>query len=222
MQSGGFFAGKALSVGQSTLDFVIGLFVMLYLLYFLLRDGNELARGIGRAVPLRRDHQREMVDKFKLTIRAIVRGTLVVALVQGMLGGLMFWFLGIRAPMLWGTVMALLSLLPVVGTGLVWGPVALYLLATGSIWQGLVLAGFGVLVIGLVDNLLRPILVGKDTQIPDYVVLITTLGGIAAFGISGFVIGPVTAALFLAAWHVFTEARREGEIPSNPASRPQN
>jgi predicted PurR-regulated permease PerM len=189
---------------------------MLYLLYFLLRDGKELAHGIGRAVPLRRDHRRELVGKFTLTIRAIVRGTLVVALVQGALGGLMFWFLDIRAPMLWGTVMALLSLLPVVGTGLVWAPVALYLMATGSLWQGLLLAGFGVLVIGLVDNLLRPILVGKDTQIPDYVVLITTLGGIAIFGISGFVIGPVTAALFLAAWHVFTEARNE-QKPVNGA-----
>jgi predicted PurR-regulated permease PerM len=97
--------------------------------------------------------------------------------------------------------------LPAIGAGLVWGPVAIYFLLTGAIWQGVVLIAFGVLVIGLVDNILRPILVGKDTQMPDYVVLISTLGGMALFGLNGFVIGPAVAALFIAAWDLFASAK---------------
>lgn len=220
MASGQFLAGHALTLGQNTANLVIEFFVMLYLLYFLLRDGPMLKRRVGDAVPLRADHKAELAAQFALTIRATVKGSLVVALVQGTLGGLMFWFLGIRAPLMWGTCMAILALLPVAGSALVWLPVAIYLLVTGSVWQGVVLLAFGVLVIGLVDNMLRPILVGKDTQIPDYVVLLATLGGVAAFGVNGLVIGPVVAAIFLAAWHVFDGWRREQRTsiagPTNP------
>src|SRR5205823_5559979 len=122
--------------------------------------------------------------------------------VQGLLGGLIFWFFHIHAPVLWGVLMAFLSMLPAVGAALVWLPVALYLIATGAVWKGVVLIVFGTLVIGLVDNLLRPILVGKDARMPDYVVLVSTLGGMAIFGLNGFVIGPVVAAMFMAAWHI--------------------
>ena len=128
---------------------------------------------------------------------------------QGVLGGLAFWFLGITGPLLWGALMALLSLLPAVGAALVWGPVAAYLLASGSLWPAIGLTVWGVLVIGLVDNVLRPILVGKETRLPDYLVLIATLGGLSVFGINGFVIGPVIAAMFLASWEIFTEVRAE-------------
>jgi len=131
----------------------------------------------------------------------------VVAIVQGSLGGLIFWILGIHAALLWGVVMTFLSLVPAVGAGLVWAPAAVYLLATGDIWQGVVLIAFGVLAIGLVDNILRPILVGKSTRMPDYLVLISTLGGIAAIGISGFVTGPLIAAMFLAVWDVVATSR---------------
>jgi predicted PurR-regulated permease PerM len=136
-----------------------------------------------------------------------VKGNIVVAILQGALGGLIFWLLGIHAPLLWGVLMAFLSLLPAVGAGLVWAPVALYFLATGAVWQGAVLIAFGVLVIGLVDNLLRPVLVGKDTRMPDYVVLVSTLGGIAIFGLNGFVIGPLIAAMFIAARDLFAASR---------------
>jgi len=104
--------------------------------------------------------------------------------------------------------MAFLSLLPAIGSGLVWMPVAIYLLATGAIWQGIVLIAYGALVIGLVDNFLRPVLVGKDTKMPDYVVFFSTLGGIEAFGLNGFVIGPVVAAMFIAVWDIFSVSRR--------------
>jgi predicted PurR-regulated permease PerM len=138
-----------------------------------------------------------------------VKGNIVVALVQGALGGLIFWLLGIHAALLWAVLMAAVSLLPAVGTALIWLPVAVYLLASGSVWKGIVLVAYGVVVIGLVDNVLRPVLVGKDTKLPDYVILVSTLGGIAIFGFNGLVIGPVIAAMFMAAWDIFA-ASREG------------
>ena len=119
---------------------------------------------------------------------------------------MIFWFLDVRAALLWGVLMAFLSLLPAIGAALVWAPVAIYFLATGSIWQGVTLIAFGILVIGLVDNLLRPVLVGKDTKMPDYVVLLSTVGGMALFGLHGFVIGPIVAAMFIAAWDLFATA----------------
>jgi predicted PurR-regulated permease PerM len=207
LRSSQFFATQAINLGQNTFDFLVGLFVMLYLLFFLLRDGDELSRRLKDAVPLRAEYRKALFDKFTIVIRATVKGNIVVAVLQGALGGFIFWFLGIRAPVLWGALMAMLSLLPAIGTGLVWLPVAVYLLATGAVWQGIVLIAWGVLVIGLVDNVVRPVLVGKDIKMPDYVVLISTLGGLAVFGVNGFVIGPVIAAIFMAAWDIFATSR---------------
>lgn len=211
-------AGQALNFGQGTFDLLIGLGVMLYLLFFLLRDGTVLARRVRDAVPLRADQRAALFRQFALVIRATVKGSVVVAAAQGALGGLMFWLLGVHAALLWGVLMALAALVPAVGAALVWAPVALYLLATGSVWQGLLLIGYGVLVIGLVDNLLRPMLVGKDTKLPDYVVLVSTLGGLSLLGASGLVIGPVIAALFMAAWNIFAAERRPLE-PAIDAAR---
>ena len=210
-----YIATQALSIGQSTFDFVANLFVMLYLLFFLLRDEDALTKRIRDAIPLHAEQQRAFLLKFTIVIRATVKGDMLVALLQGTLGGLIFWFLGIGAPLLWGVVMAFFSLLPAIGAGLIWIPVAVYLLATGAIWQGVVLIAFGALIIGLVDNFLRPMLVGKDTKMPDYVVLISTLGGIATFGLNGFVIGPVIAAMFIAAWDIFTASRQHAENDGN-------
>jgi len=207
MKGGQFIAGQAVAIGQNTFEFLVNMFVMLYLLFFLLRDGDELARRMKDAVPLRPEQERALFRKFTVVIRATIKGNVVVALLQGALGGLIFWFLGINAALFWAVLMAILSLLPAIGTALVWGPVAIYFLATGSIWQGIVLIAYGVLVIGLVDNVVRPILVGKDTKMPDYIVLISTLGGIAIFGINGFIIGPVIAALFMVAWSIFATSR---------------
>jgi predicted PurR-regulated permease PerM len=202
-------AAKALTLGQNTFEFVVALFVMLYLLFFLLRDGDVLSRRIRAAIPMRPERQRNLAGRFTTVIRATVKGNLVVALVQGVLGWLIFWILGVGAPVLLGVLIALLSLLPAVGAPVVWAPVAIYLFATGQVWQAITLTVFGALVIGSADNILRPILVGKDTKLPDYVVLISTLGGIAVFGATGFVIGPVIAALFVAVWEIFTAFRAE-------------
>jgi predicted PurR-regulated permease PerM len=208
-----FLATKAFAIGQNTFEFVVGFFVMLYLLYFFLRDGPELVRTVRSAVPLAEGLKRRLQIKFTRVVRATVKGNIAVAVVQGALGGLIFWVLGISSPLLWGVLMAFLSLLPAVGCGLVWGPVALYLLARGELWQGVTLILFGVLVIGLVDNLLRPILVGKDTRMPDYLVLISTLGGLTLFGLNGFVIGPLIAALFIASWDIYHSGSQAPRLP---------
>ncbi|AVO47848.1 AI-2E family transporter [Melaminivora suipulveris] len=206
-------ATRALDMGQNTLQFIVALGVMLYLLFFLLRDGVKLVARVRDSIPLEPHHKRQLSEKFTTVIRATVKGNLVVAAVQGALGGMIFWMLGIEGPVMWGVLMAFLSLLPAVGASLIWGPVAIYFFATGAIWQGVVLTAFGVGVIGLVDNVLRPLLVGKDTKMPDYVVLISTLGGMALFGLTGFVIGPVIAALFMATWDLFS-GREEPPPPA--------
>ena len=199
-------AAQAINLGRNTFDFLISLTVMLYLLFFLLRDGQGLTTRIRHALPMSRKYKQRLFTNFTTVIRATVKGNVLVAAAQGALGGLILWFLGVQAALLWGVLMAFLSLLPAVGAALVWAPVAIYFLITGAIWKGVVLIAFGVLVIGLVDNVLRPILVGKDTKMPDYVVLLSTLGGMALFGLNGFVIGPVIAALFIAAWDLFASA----------------
>ena len=211
LQASKLAATKAVGLGQNTLGFVVGFGVMLYLIFFLLRDGKELVARIWAATPLAPEHKRELAIKFITVIRATVKGNLAVAAAQGALGGLIFWILGIQGAVLWAVVMAFLSLLPAVEAGLVWGPVAIYFLATGAVTKGLILAAYGVLVIGLVDNVLRPLLVGKDTKMPDYVVLISTLGGMALFGLSGFVLGPAIAALFMAAWELFATMQEQEE-----------
>jgi predicted PurR-regulated permease PerM len=198
-----FIATQALGIGMNTFDFMAGLFITLYLAFFMLRDGERLARTLRHAFPLESVHKKELIEKFTTVIRATVKGNLIIAAIQGALGGLAFWFLGVSGALFWAVLMAFLSLLPAVGAGLVWLPVAVYFLLSGAIWQSVALTLFGVLVIGLVDNVLRPALVGKDTRLPDYLVMITTLGGMAVFGINGFVLGPVIAALFIAVWHIY-------------------
>lgn len=205
-------ATQAVNVGQNTFEFLVGMGVMLYILYFLLRDGAHLARTSKQLIPLSEEHKQHLFRKFATVVRATVKGNIVVAITQGALGGLMFWFLGIQGALLWGVLMAFLSLLPAVGAALIWLPVSIYFLVTGAIWEGVTLVVFGVLVIGLVDNILRPLLVGKDTKIPDYVILISTLGGLSVFGLNGFVIGPLFAALFIACWDLFPSAIRMNQL----------
>jgi predicted PurR-regulated permease PerM len=206
-QGSQFLAAQIVTIGQWTVQFVINVGVMMYLLFFLLRDGDMLFDRIKKSVPLRAEQQNALFNKFAAVIRATVKGDILVAMLQGALGGLIFWLLNIHAPLLWAVLMAFLSLLPAVGAALVWLPVAIYLMATGEVMQGLALIAFGTFVIGLVDNLLRPALVGKDTKMPDYVVLISTLGGLQVFGLNGFVVGPVIAAMFITVWEIFAASR---------------
>ncbi|MFF7710105.1 AI-2E family transporter [Pseudomonas sp. NPDC007930] len=206
-------ASQAFYVGQGTFDVIVGFGVMLYLVYFFLRDGPDLIRRVRSAIPLAEQQKRRLQLKFTRVVRATVKGNMLVAMAQGALGGVMFWFLGIPSSLLWAVLMAFLSLLPAVGAGVVWAPVALYFMLNGALWKGVVLALYGVFVIGLVDNVLRPILVGKDTRMPDYLVLVSTLGGISVFGLNGFVIGPLIAALFMSTWSIFAANPKPMQLP---------
>jgi predicted PurR-regulated permease PerM len=195
-------ATQAFNLGQGTFEFGTLLAITLYLAFFMIRDGHRLMHGIRRAIPLADDQKQLLAERFTTVIRATVRGNLLVAGVQGALGGLAFWVLDVRGALLWAVLMACLSLLPAIGAALVWGPVALVFFATGETGAGLALVAWGVGVIGLVDNLLRPLLVGRDTGMSDALVMITTLGGITVFGLNGFILGPVIAAMFIAAWEL--------------------
>ncbi len=196
-------ATNLLNIGQNAVTFTILFFLMLYLLFFFLRDGKNLVELIIRVLPIGDDAERHLLSKFAEVSRATVKGTLVVGIIQGTLGGIMFALLGIESAVFWGVVMIGLSILPAVGSALVWGPAAIIFFANGEIIKGVILIVVGALIIGMIDNVLRPILVGRDTKMPDYLILLSTLGGLGLFGLSGFVIGPIIAAFFLAVWTMF-------------------
>ncbi|WP_052207904.1 AI-2E family transporter [Croceibacterium mercuriale] len=212
-------ASRALSIGANAAAFLLAFGVGLYVTYFLLRDGEHIGPAVVRALPLEPEAAERLAEKFVGVVRATIKGSGVVALVQGGLGAVTFWVVGLPAALLWGVLMAIAALLPAIGPAIIWGPVAVYLLATGAVWQAIVVVASGVLLIGLADNILRPILVGRDTGLPDWLVLVTTLGGIDAFGLSGIVLGPLAAALFLTCWQILSEQRLEqpGRTPVAPS-----
>jgi predicted PurR-regulated permease PerM len=197
-----FVASRAVAIGQDTVRATVFFFLMLYLLFFFLRDGQRLLEGLVRALPLGDERERLLMSRFAEVSRATIKGTVVVGIAQGAIGGIAFAVLGLGAPVLWGTMMALLSILPAVGTALVWLPAAIILFVSGRVVAGIALVLVGVFLIGMVDNVLRPILVGRDTRMPDYLILLSTLGGLAAFGLAGIIIGPIIAAFFLAVWRM--------------------
>lgn len=205
LQASQTIATGAVAIGQNTAQFLIGLGVMLYLLFFLFRDGADLIVLIRRASPLSDRHTQHILGKFSSVVKATVQGNVIIATIQGATGGVAFWALGIEAALLWGVLMTVLSLLPAIGAGLVWVPAACYLLLSGAYLKGAILLLVGTLVISTIDNLLRPTLVGKGTLLPDYVVLVSTVGGLSLIGMNGFVIGPLIAALFVAVWSLFIE-----------------
>jgi predicted PurR-regulated permease PerM len=198
----GFMANWALEFGQDTLRIAIFFFLMLYLLFFFLLDGHRILDGLVHALPLGDDRERTLLKRFVEVSRATIKGSLVIGLVQGAIGGVAFALLGIGAPVLWGVMMALLSIVPAVGPALVWVPAVVYLALSEQIVAALILLVIGSVVISLVDNLLRPILVGRDTRLPDYLILLSTLGGLTAFGLAGVIIGPIIAAFFLTVWEM--------------------
>jgi predicted PurR-regulated permease PerM len=209
-------ATRALGVGQDALWGTVMFILMLYLLFFFFRDGDRIVAGLTRVLPLGDERRSRLSLKFTQVVRATVKGNLIVAVVQGALLTLLFWSVGIQTALFWGVVTAVLSLLPAVGASFVWVPAAGILLATGQVWQGLVVFAGGV-AITAAENVLRPIVIGRDTKMPDYLILVSTLGGIMVFGLAGFVAGPVLAALFLVLWDLFGEeyvrAAPEGTTP---------
>ena len=194
-------AGRLVSITQNIFGFLINFSMMIYILFFFLRDGKRLVQELVWVLPIGDEKEWTLLKRFERVTRATVKGSLVVAIAQGTLGGILFYFVGIPAAFLWGVIMTIASLLPV-GSALIWGPWAAVFLYQGETAKGIILLIVGAGFIGLIDNLLRPRLVGQDTKLPDYLVLLSTLGGLTWFGISGFVIGPIIAALFVTSWQM--------------------
>ncbi|KLI64565.1 AI-2E family transporter [Aurantiacibacter marinus] len=213
LESSGLIAREALAITGNALGFLLAFGVGLYVAYFLLRDGRDIGERLLSHMPVARPIAEQLAERFLSIVRATIKGSIVVGLVQGALGAATYWIVGMPSIVLLGLLTAFFSLLPAVGPAIVWGPVALYLLATGHIWQGVLVLVSGVAIIGMADNVLRPILVGRDTGIPDWLILISTLGGIAAMGLAGIVVGPMAAGLFLAGWSILYHARESGTGP---------
>ncbi len=201
--SGQWVASNAVRAGQSTLIFSVSMFLMIYLLFFFLRDGQRIIERLVQVLPLGDDRERQLFARFAQVVRATVKGTFIIGAVQGFIGGVTFALLGIEGAILWGVMMALMSLLPAVGAALIWVPAVIMLMASEQYTSGGILIAVGIFGIGLSDNFLRPLLVGRDTRLPDYLILLATLGGLGTFGISGLVIGPLIAALFITVWEMF-------------------
>jgi len=174
-------------------------------MFFFLLDGRRILEKILYYVPLASKEEDRMVGKFLSVSRATLKGTLVIGIVQGALGGLSFWVAGINGAVFWATIMAVLSIIPGIGTGLIWVPAVIYLFAEGHAGTAIGLTIWNAAVVGSVDNVLRPWLVGKDTQMPDLLILLGTMGGIVLFGAAGIVIGPLIAALFVTVWEIYGE-----------------
>jgi predicted PurR-regulated permease PerM len=208
-ESSGMIASQAVSIGSGALGFILSFGVGLYVMFFLLRDGERIGRTLLRTIPVERSISERLADRFLGIVRATIKGSGVVGLVQGVLGGISFLIVGLDSALLFGVLMTVFALVPVVGAGAVYVPVGLWLLVTGAVWQGVFVLVFGFVVISSADNVLRPILVGRDTGIPDWIILVTTLGGISFLGFSGIVLGPLVAGLFLASWSILQEYRDE-------------
>lgn len=196
---------------QNTILIVIQFAVMLYSLFFFLRDGGRLVTTLKENTPVDNKHLDHFINKFMTTAKASLKFTFIIGGIQGLLGGLIFYITGIERALVWGVLMFALSIVPAIGCSLIWAPAGMIMLLLGNLWQGVTILLFGALVISSVDNMLRPVLLGRDTQMHSLLIFLSTLGGIAAFGFSGFILGPVIASLFLAAWQLFPEIYQKQE-----------
>jgi predicted PurR-regulated permease PerM len=203
----GAFALDVLSAAtRATVLFVFHFIVMLYTMYFFLTDGPRLVETVLAYLPLTEEDKQRMLHKFVSVARATLKGTLLIGAAQGGLAGLAFWAVGIEGAVFWATIMTVLSIIPGIGAALIWVPAAVILFAMGSIWQAIALTLFCAIVVGTLDNLLRPVLVGRDTRMHELLIFFSTLGGLMLFGAMGFILGPVLAALFVTAWEMFGTA----------------
>jgi predicted PurR-regulated permease PerM len=197
---------------QNTILLFVNFAVMLYSLFYFLRDGEMLINSLTKNLPVDKKHVDHFIYQFVTTAKSSLKFTFVIGGVQGLLGGLTFYITGIDKALIWGVLMGGFSIIPAVGCSLIWLPAALIMLFLGYIWQGITILIFGIVVISSVDNLLRPVLMGRDTEMHPLLIFLSTLGGLAILGFSGFVLGPVIAALFLAGWKIFPEIYPKEEV----------
>jgi predicted PurR-regulated permease PerM len=193
----------------STVNFIFLFVIFLYTLFFFLKEGDQILNRILYYLPLTDDDERRMLDRFTSVTRATLKGTFVIGVLQGTFAGVAFWVVGIDSALFWGTIMTVLSVIPAVGAAFIWVPAALILAASGAFAKAIGLFVFCGLLVGSVDNLLRPRLVGKDTQMHELLIFFGTLGGISLFGLIGFIIGPIIAALFATVWDIYGETFKE-------------
>jgi predicted PurR-regulated permease PerM len=213
LQKGGEMVGKISSLlfenvssfTFSTINTIFLFFVFLYTMFFFLKEGNQILEKIMFYLPLPDGVERRILDRFTSVTRATIKGTLVIGIIQGSLAGLAFWVVGIEGAVFWGTIMTVLSIIPAVGTALIWVPAVIYLIITGQYVQAIGLLLFCSLLVGSIDNVLRPWLVGRDTELHELMIFFGTLGGISLFGIIGFIIGPIIAALFVTVWDIYAQ-----------------
>ncbi len=200
---GGFLVTVASRMTASTAAFLLNLFVMVYAMFFFLKHGEKILEKIFYYLPLSDEDEELMLQRFSSITRATVKGTLVIGIIQGALAGFAFWVAGIDGAAFWGTIMAILSIVPGIGAALIWVPAVIYLILTGELLAGLLLFTWCAAVVGTIDNVLRPILVGKDAKMPDLLILVGTLGGLFLFGPIGFIVGPIVCGLFLTVWDIY-------------------
>jgi len=213
---GRFLMTSLSNTTRGTVSFLFHFVIALYTMFFLLLDGPGMLRAVLDHLPLHSSEKNLLTDRFVSVTRATIKGTIIIGIIQGATAGLAFWAVGIPNAAFWTVVMAVLSILPLIGSALIWVPASIFLFASGAVTKAILLAAFCALIVGSIDNVLRPRLVGHDTKMHDIVILFSTLGGIAAFGPLGFIIGPVLAGLFVTGWQIFGLAYRDELVDGTP------
>lgn len=203
--TGSFLMGRLAAATRGTLQFLLQFLVLAYALFYFLVDGPKILRSILQYIPLEPAQKEELLERFVSVTRATLRGSLLIGLVQGGVAGLAFWVAGVPGPAFWGTVMVVLSIIPAVGAVIIWLPAVVYLFMAGQVAAAVGLLSWCAVVVGGIDNFLRPRLIGRDARMSDLLILLSTLGGIVLFGAVGFIVGPIIAALFVTVWHIYGE-----------------
>ncbi len=206
--TGSFFVSGVAGVTGRTANFIFHFFLFGYCLYFLLKDGQRALDKFLYYLPLTHEDEMKMMSRFVSVSRAMLKGTLAIGLLQGLLGGLGFWVAGLHGPVFWASLMVVLSIIPGVGTGLIWVPAVIYLAVAGHLTTAILLTLWFLVIVGAVDNLLRPLLTGKDTQMHELLILFSTLGGLGFFGVPGLLLGPILAAVCLTLWEIYGQVFR--------------
>jgi predicted PurR-regulated permease PerM len=212
-----FLVSRSASIFSGITHFVVNFLVMLFTLYYLLLKGTEILLELRQLSFLRPEHEEKIIEKFRVVAFATFGGSLATALIHGAAGGLVFLFFGLPSPLLWGAVMAFLSLVPVVGTALVWAPLVVYYLLTGAVWKGIILLVVFIVVVGTVDNVVKPIFIKRGTEIDTLWVFLSVLGGIGVFGFLGLFLGPFLVTLLLVLVEIYKVEFRD-ELRANIAS----
>jgi predicted PurR-regulated permease PerM len=215
---GGAIAGRTLDFVGGVVGVVVQIFFAIFTMYYLFRDGPRIVNALPDVLPLERAQSERIFQRTREVISASVYGVLVIASIQGALGGLAFWILGLPSPLIWAVVMTLLSMIPMAGAFIVWVPAAIFLAVSGFWVKAIVLTAWGTLVIGTVDNFLRPKLVGEKTKLHELFIFFSVLGGLRVFGVLGIVLGPVVLAITLALLDVFRQVVKTDEAtPQDPS-----